>query len=167
MDNNILEILFFLLIFILSGLSSYFEKKKKGKLKHQGKTKPDSTGKENAKDILEQILGYVPEKPEPRKIELPPKEKGTWNPEEEFNTKSDSKIEESTPTEFINAEVEEPELEMKIAHDFKNEYSGFQSKEKFESQYRNRILEKIKEPESLRELILFSEILGKPKALRR
>ncbi len=165
--DNIGEILFFILIFILSGLSSYFENKKKRNAKKTHKAKDKPARREKAKDILEEILGYKTETP--KQTYTPPVDENkeqTWNPENDFKEKESNKVQVTETTEFVNPEIFEKELEHKAEKDFSSSaYMQF-ADEKTEH-YREKLISKMKNPETLREIILFSEIFGKPKALRR
>ncbi len=168
--DNIYEILFFLLIFILSGLSSYFENKKKKKAGGAKKKAPAKQQKNTAADILEQILGYKaesPHKPVPP-VATENAEIETWIPEEEYEKEPEKFAElpetirpardKSTTPDY---EYEKPKI--KVAR----EENKSDSERRLTYDYRKNILEKLKNPETVREMVLISEILGKPKALRR
>ena len=168
--DNLYEILFFLLIFILSGLSSYFENKKKRKAGNVKKKVPAKLQKDSARDILEQILGYKtesPPKPAPP-VNVDNSEFKSWNPEEEFEREPERYTEtlkalqpEKTNDTVQKSESGKPKFES-VHKESKSDISI-----ELQSDYRKNILEKLKNPETLREMVLISEILGKPKALRR
>ncbi len=159
--DNLYEILFFIFIFILSGLSSYFEKKKKsGQAKKKAPAQPQ---KAPSQDILEQILGYKQTEPEPTAgTEITETE--TWNPEEEFDTSYEETVEPYRPGKETETVRQTPPVEAQLVSGSNEE--KYKTITGLQTGYRKNIVEKLRNPETLREMVLVSEILGKPKALR-
>ena len=160
-----------ILIIIISLLNSIFGKKKKPEQKKtEGEIRPESQKKkQDSVDILEQLFGIPSEKKEPEYYGEKDKEIETWNPEAEFN-KTDVK-----PPPVVETLTKEPSrFERLQSVEFtplkENRHTDLLYTEKAKIIKRNirreEIINRLKNPKTIRDYILVSEILGKPKALK-
>lgn len=189
--DNVFEILIYLII-IISFLSSIFKKKKQQpqnrppvrqpqrddyyQAEHPEASVPQSQQKEEY-DILRELEDFFKVGDESTEIKIPkpqePQPENVPTVEEHVSTES---WQEDTISENVRNEWERKQEEVK------KKISGIDSElEKkaaiFETslERRDRVLSniaisvrsKFSKPETLKEYIIFSEILGKPKALRR
>lgn len=158
-----------ILIIIISLLNSIFGKKKKTEQKKtEDEVRPASQKKkQDAVDILEQMFGIPSEKTEPEYYGETNNDQQTWNPEAEF-----SKSEEEPVVEILQKEPSK--FERLQATEFtplvKNRRLELLYNENAKSIKRNRrreeIINRLRNPKTIRDYILVSEILGKPKALK-
>lgn len=194
--DNLFEYLI-ILFFIFSILQSFLGKKKKQQQQRQQHSQTTSSTtstskekrQESTSDILEQLFGLkIPEESKSpsrsssdRNAEvLDPVgyHETTWNPEEDYEdsigietVRYSKKRSEAKQTEFIDPVKS---LEKKIS-DAKKSMAKLPdsieveelSESEYSSSFVKNIRKKIANPESIREYILVSEILNKPKAHRR
>ncbi len=194
--DNLFEYLI-ILFFIFSILQSFLGKKKKQQQQRQQQSQTTSSTtstskekkQESTSDILEQLFGLkIPEESKStsrsssdRNAEvLDPVgyHETTWNPEEDYEdsigietVRYSKKRSEAKQTEFIDPVKS---LEKKIS-DAKKSMAKLPdsieveelSESEYSSSFVKNIRKKIANPESIREYILVSEILNKPKAHRR
>jgi len=186
--DNVFEILIYVII-IISFLSSIFKKKKQQQQKPPARqtqpeeyyqtevSVPQSKTKEEY-DILKELEDFF-------KVgsEIPGREKtvATQSKEPEQMTQSDEHaLDESqhTPTvsehTFDDWEHKKTEVKKRVARvntGIEEQAAKFEEslvkKKSVASDISNMIRIRLKQPSSLKEYIIFSEILGKPKALRR
>lgn len=187
--DNIFEILIYLFI-IISFLSSFFKKKKTPETKTKSETDipveqqyQSKTPQQEEYDLLKEIEKMFkpesssPEKPEERSIE---KGGERFQPASEHFKTSDwhqpvpsehrtSILQKAESWEEKSRKAEEKrkavnEKIVKQARMFEKHLTG---KKETNAVMKNNIRKKLKEPGSLKEYIIFSEILGKPKALSK
>jgi len=192
MDNNI-EILFFILFVAFSILSSILDKKKKQKRKEHsqnipkpGQVKAKKTETKNEKtpeELLREMFGLPTMEDQTKPQQNDPyserskeyyEENSTWNPEKEFkgydeqvskpevnvNSREEAK---SKYSNFIGKDFKTPSAEDEI-HKLTEELFNVQKKAKKYS--RSKVINQIKDPNSLKDYIVVSEILQKPISLR-
>ena len=159
MDSLFDVLIIFVIIFSI--INSIFGKKKQQKkTSEQDVTEPQKK-KPDASDILEQIFG-LPKPPEP--VTTTPQQStdyGTWNPEDEFKD-SGNKHPGMGDVDYDNLKSLE---KMPIIRDKKKEIVVELKKIDETNKKRKEIIAKLSNPKSLKDYILFSEILGKPRAL--
>lgn len=194
--DNLFEYLI-ILFFIFSILQSFLGKKKKQQQQRQQQSQTTSSTtstskekkQESTSDILEQLFGLkileesksTSRSSSDRNAEvLDPVgyHETTWNPEEDYEdsigietVRYSKKRSEAKQTEFIDPVKS---LEKKIS-DAKKSMAKLPdsieveelSESEYSSSFVKNIRKKIANPESIREYILVSEILNKPKAHRR
>ena len=188
MDNP-LEILIYLFI-IISILSSLFKKKEKpqGRSERQtpkpplGKTQTKTSSEENY-DMLGEIESLFktetapPQKEEAKTVEAENKfepasehfETAEWHEEtatEHKPTISEHSFESWEEKAKKAEENQRQAINEKIVKQAEIFEKNLQKKSFERADIRKRILQNLKQPASLREYILFSEILGKPKAIQ-
>ncbi|UCH64702.1 MAG: hypothetical protein JSW63_08730 [Ignavibacterium sp.] len=194
--DNIFEILIYLFI-IISFLSSFLKKKKKAAIKQeqvQDQT-PDQqpiAGELNAEqaasvqtqeeeyDILKDFedffkVGKTEEKPQilphPEPIEevKPSTKERSGVPEDSFHTKTASEHTFIDPWDVKKTEIDK--RKKSLSPDVERQATAFEKYLKKPETSATRISRKIKEsimdPASLKEYVIISEIMGKPKALKR
>jgi len=183
--DNLFEYLFILFI-IISFLSSYFDKKKKAQRKKNasGRTQvniPAAKQQQPQRDILEELFG-VKQNPVPPQMpqlkenaevinktltDLGAQENKTWNPEDEFKDVTLSPSE--NVMENIKKKMEQEDAPMTYSSLEKSAAKEMKMYRKIEvpNLYESDIKARLKEPKTLKEFIIVSELLGKPKALRR
>jgi hypothetical protein len=191
MDSNI-EILFFILFVAFSILSSILDKKKKQKRKEQTKnipksgqvrTKPEAKSDKTPEELLREMFGLPTMEDQTKPQQNDPyserskeyyEENSTWNPEKEFkgydeqvskpevnvNSREEAK---SKYSNFIGKDFKTPSAEDEI-HKLTEELFNVQKKAKKYS--RSKVINQIKDPNSLKDYIVVSEILQKPISLR-
>lgn len=148
--GNILYILIFVIISLLSAMKD--KKKKKEKKQKQQAPKPATTPKP------------VASKPEPVK---PKKEKSPLELlEEMFNDMEKEPEPVYTPPVFEEKPKPEPVVVQKQSPEIDLPKKKSYIRKSENSIYKNRIREKLKNPDTIKDLIVTSEILGKPKALQ-
>jgi hypothetical protein len=174
--EDFLQFAVFLLFIIISIASSI---KKKNKNQTFTKTKIDaskrnyransvSTQQKSGSKILEDILGFKFELPEPQKPEVP-----TYSPkqiklpkysEHDFETEYE-KINEDGVSDYYEKEIAEKTelISEKVKHQVFKSKSNFENNEKL----RHKIHTLISDKSNLNNYIIIQEILNKPKALRR
>ncbi len=185
--DNVFEILIYLII-IISFLSSIFKKKQKPQQRSQQRSQRENyeqkdvaTSKTEQKeeyDVLKEIEDFF-------KVGTENYEQGQQVPVEQESTESDYRIEGKQKTEAIPSTsatesyrnvIEKQREELKIKRAMVD--SAVEEKAKqFEkllskpvqpiATMASTIKSKLSNPRDIREYIIFSEILGKPKALRR
>ena len=185
--DNFFEILIYVLI-IISFLSSFFKKKKQQQQKpasrqqqteeqnYQTEVETHHTQQKEDYDILRELEDFfkVGDEPTERRIPVPQQESESA-PSMEEHIKTDSwhtptKSEHSVDQwERKRGEVQkilagvDSAIEKKAALFEESLYT----KEPIYNKFALAVKSKIMSPSSLKEYIIFSEILGKPKALRR
>lgn len=194
MEGNLFEYLL-IIFFIVAALQNFLGKKKKQQQQREKQAEQQVhtqrerrvEKQEPTKDILEQLFGLkIPDKDGPQKSRTPSDiteesygyNDSSWNPEEEFKDvmasrppRTVKKEKFQTESEFINPTKA---LEKKIADarkSLRNLPDDIEVEDLSETTYASNFVmslkRKITNPETIREFILFSEILNKPKALRR
>ena len=185
--DNLFEYLFILFI-IISFFSSYFDKKKKAQQKKKAREKgqvnniPAAKQRQPQRDILEELFG-IKQNPPPHPIPQPEKktevadqsldismgmeDNKTWNPEDEFKDvipmKAEGMIEKAgTDLEFEDSIKLNAALEKSASEEMQPYYIV-----EAPNAYESDLKERLRNPRTVREFIIVSELLGKPKALRR
>jgi hypothetical protein len=184
--DNVFEILIYLII-IISFLSSIFKKKKQQQQKppvrqpqqeehYQTEASVPQTQSKEEYDILKELEVFFKVGDAPTEKKLPAPEQQTKSfPSVDEHTKSEDW---KTPTEsehyadlWERKKTEVKKLIASVDSSIEKKAAMFEeSLEKHESVYSSIALSvksKMKNPSTLKEYIIFSEILGKPKALRR
>lgn len=188
--DNLFEILIYLII-IISFLSSIFKKKKQQPQKkppvqepqredyYQAEQPeasiPQSQQKEEY-DILKELEDFfkVGDEPTERRVPVPQNQPETVTTDEEHTRREI--WQEKTKSEHVADDWERKKSEVKkiissVDSSIEKKAAIFEeSLERKESVYSSIALSvksKMKNPSTLKEYIIFSEILGKPKALRR
>lgn len=185
--DNIFEIIVFFFV-IYSILGSIFGKKKPKKTnipsepmrpqtiyKRQDDNKVVLNKSPNNQDILEELFGIKLPKTDDHEIQnvektSPDIEHSTWDPQKEF----EQKVQTREKYEYRNIEKVIPDID----YDYQNslEISRKQIKTAIKSHYDHKVIsfekarkikEKLTDKESIKELFIISEIIGKPKALRK
>lgn len=184
MDNP-LEILIYLII-IISFLSSLFKKKGKPQGKSERQTaKPPQTkpSTEENYDILSEIENLFktetasPQKVETKSLEAESKvepasehlETTEWHKQTETEHKptvSEHSFESWEEKAKKTEENQKQALDEKIVKQAEIFEKNLRKKRFAQADIRKKIHQNLKQPTSLREYILFSEILGKPKAFQ-
>ena len=187
--DNIFEILIYLFI-IISFISSFFKKKKKPEPRTTNKTdkisfEPETQAKspqQEEYDLLKEIEKMFktetsyPEKQQERSIDkvegLEPASEhlktADWHQptaSEHKPTASEQKF-ESWEEKNRKAEEKRKGINKKIVQQAQMFEKRLTGKQRTESEIRKNIMKKFKDPKSLKEYIIFSEILGKPKSLQ-
>jgi|GEM_PF-3550293 len=194
MEGNLFEYLL-IIFFIVAALQNFLGKKKKQQRQREKQAEQEVhttrerrvEKQESTKDILEQLFGLkIPDEDGSQKSRTPSDiteesygyNDSSWNPEEEFKDvivsappRTVKKEKFHTESEFINPTKA---LEKKIADarkSLQNLPDDIEVEDLSETTYASNFVislkRKITNPETIREFILFSEILNKPKALRR
>ncbi|MGD8780108.1 MAG: hypothetical protein PVH88_14230 [Ignavibacteria bacterium] len=180
--DNIFELLVILFL-IFSAFSSILSKKKKQRKEMEKKTSSPVPSSKKSKDIFEELFGLkFPEENEEtiETVSYKTEEENTWDPESEFLggtkpsqpktrqiEKKSSKIESQYKPSWqqvnydklTRSEIKELDKETTLKEFSKTKVSV--NKKALE------IKTKLNSPTTIREYILISEILNKPKALRR
>lgn len=197
MDSNFFEYLIIIFFIVSALQSFLGKKKKRQQKNNQQQRDTDSPQaqtekkKESAQDIFEQMFGLkIPDQNEkqtkiPSDTEtdvLDPKgyHDSSWNPEEEFEDSVGVETVRYENQDYQNRhsktkyaepvrKTEQPSTAKKIMGKIpsKMEVEKVGGTDKETVQFIERIRNNITNPDSIREYILVSEILNKPKALRR
>lgn len=156
-------------VIIISILNSIFGKKKKQEqVKTEGEFKPASEKqKHDAVDLLEQMFGIPSQKKEPEYYGESDDNTQTWNPEDEFGETSPkpAPVIETTKKEISKYEkYQSTDFKPLDYHKKINmiDYDKTQLSE--QSKKQKELIKKLKNPKSLRDYVLVSEIISKPKA---
>lgn len=172
--DDVIQVIIFLFV-IWSFLSSAFKKKpepqKTQKRSSQNKSGQKQTMNYSTKDILEDLFG-VPlpknenENPSQRgRMHYPQDFEHEWNPEKENNSLDKLKsVEEREIKDIDFDKLSSLEVEGKIRRVKPNEPLVIESK--LINERAKEIKRKIKDSATIRDAVLISEILNKPKALR-
>lgn len=181
--DNVFEILIYLII-IISFLSSIFKKKQQQQKKppvqkphtEQVKVSAPQSEREEDYDILRELEDFFKVGDESVTQKVPvPQQPSESVPTLEEHTKSET-WQTPTSSEHVIDDWERKKSEVKkiiagVDSSIEKKAAMFEeSLEKHESAYSSIALSvksKMKKPSTLKEYIIFSEILGKPKALRR
>ncbi len=187
--DNFFQIIFILFI-IISIVSSFLEKKRKqAGSKPKGKPEPQNNLqrklsrpkreiKEKQREFLAEVLGLEYDDSVKNKVvSVEEKEPNdvqdfrTWNPEEEFEEAEQHLEKEEERSEQISKIDLDKDVRLaKEIPEFKDKpgfaYSS-STKSKGANLLAQSIRKKLRRKKTIREYILVSEILGKPKALRR
>lgn len=195
MEGNLFEYLL-IIFFIVAALQNFLGKKKKKQQQQREKQAEQQVHtprerrvekQESTKDILEQLFGLkIPDEDGPQKSRTPSDiteesygyNDSSWNPEDEFQdvvvstpSRTSKREKVHTESEFINPMKS---LEKKISDarkSLQNLPDDIEVEDLSETTYASNFVislkRKITNPETIREFILFSEILNKPKAHRR
>jgi len=184
--DNLFEILIYVII-IISFLSSIFKKKKQQQQKppaqhpqsadyYETEVSVPQTQSKKEYDILKELEVFFKVGTEPTKQEIPiPKEQPKRMTHIEEHTRTDSWQTPTTSEHLADVwERKKEEVSKRVARvdsSVEKKAAMFEeSLERKESVYSSIALSvksKMKNPSTLKEYIIFSEILGKPKALRR
>lgn len=184
--DNIFEILIYLFI-IFTFLSSIFKKKKPKTQKPESQvprqreevdvsyspemeiepsiTKSSSTDEYDVLKELEQFFKVGEPKPLPQQIDVEQKKKTA---EESWRSKTESEHVYEDIWEKKRREIASKNKEMDSStFSQASKFEGLlKEKKTYSSEFQNNIKQRIKQPVSLKEYIVISEILGKPKALK-
>jgi len=185
--DNIFEILIYVII-IVSFLSSIYKKKKQQQQKppvrqpqtdktYQTEVAVPQTGKKEEYDILRELEDFfkVGEEPGRQQIPVPVPSQQQKAPDIEEHTSTDS-WHAKTESEHYDDEWERKKSEVKkiissVDSSIEKKAALFEAsldkKDATFSSIALAVKSKMKNPSTLKEYIIFSEILGKPKALRR
>lgn len=182
--DNVFEILIYVII-IISFLSSIFKKKKQQKQKppvqeveySQAEVSVPKTQPKEEYDVLKELEDFFKVGDEPTKqqipVPVPPKQTKIPNMEEHVRTDS---WHAKTESEHYVDEWERRKSEVKkiissVDSSIEKKAAMFEAsldkKDTTFSSIALAVKSKMKNPSTLKEYIIFSEILGKPKALRR
>jgi hypothetical protein len=184
MDNIIEIIVFFFVIYSILG--SIFGKKKTQQKKNQQQYKRPvpqqrrtttrrAPSQQSSQDILEELFGFKIPKPEENTgysttNQADNLEYSSWDPEKDFQ----KKVEQRQNYEYRSIEKEVPDVNYdKIAtletakRKVKISDPIVQKNKKEIFKKTIEIKQKLREPRTVRELFLISEILSKPRALRK
>jgi len=187
--DNLFEILIYVII-IISFLSSIFKKKKQQQQKppvrqpqqedyyqtEQAEVSAPASQSKEEYDILKELEVFFKVGTEPTKQEIPiPQEQPKRMTQIEEHTRTDSWQTPTTSEHLADVwERKKEEVSKRVARvdsSVEKKAAMFEeSLERKESVYSSVALSvksKMKNPSTLKEYIIFSEILGKPKALRR
>jgi hypothetical protein len=183
MDNLFELIIFFFVIYSI--ISSLFGKKKKPQTQQRKKpvqyrSKPEvdtktSTAKPSNKDILEELFGFKIPQPETEPQSTRNEkydenlEYSSWDPEKEF----DKKVKQRESVEYRNIEKDVPDinydkevsLEKKKLTRPKSVFQEYETIKKINKKAIG-LRNKLRNPETFRDMFIISEIINKPKALR-
>lgn len=185
--DNIFEILIYLII-IISFLSSIFKKKQKPQQRPQQGPQRDNyeqqdvavseTQSKEDYDVLKEIEDFF-------KVGSEQYEQGKRVPVEQESSETIYRIEETPKTETLHttsaagtfrSEIDKQREELKLKRSMVDSVVEEKAKQFEEllakpvqpvTSPASTIKSKLSNPQSIREYVLFSEILGKPKALRR
>ncbi len=180
--DDIIQIIV-ILFFILSAFSGIFKKKKQQRQEMEKKTPSPKPSSKKTKDVFEELFGVKFPEEEESQVQTAsyekPISKETWDPESEFSEKT------YTPQQKSTIEKKKPKIEsqykptwQQVNYD-KLSRSDIKDLEKdsnliekvknkvFVNQKALEIKNKLDSQNTIREFILISEILNKPKALRR
>ncbi|MCZ6703753.1 MAG: hypothetical protein O6940_12030 [Ignavibacteria bacterium] len=194
--DNIFEILIYLFI-IISFVSSFFRKKKKELIKREQmmtqisdqarineevdvQASPSVQTQEQKHDILKEFEGFFNVGKREEESQIQPlretleetdesKKEFIRIPEDSFHTQTESEHTLIDPWDEKKVEIDKsiksisPEIEKK-ASDFK-EY--LEIPETSGAKISHKIRDRMKQPATLKEYVVISEIMGKPKALKR
>jgi len=160
-----------ILVFIISSIVSSMRKKKKQQAKKtfpvKVESKTNSQQQKSSADILEELLGFKVNLPEPQKQEAPPvyaessqADVDTWDPEKEFSDKNADGYNDYQ--EKINAKKVEFDLD-------RNKYKAFKEDITLPIMIKKPVHKKnlFTKQTNLKDYIIIQEILNKPKAFRR
>jgi hypothetical protein len=184
--DNVFEILIYLII-IISFLSSIFKKKKQQQQRPPARqpqtdeqyqtevTVPQTQSKEEY-DILKELEDFfkVGDEPTGRTVPLPQHQPETVATDEEHTRREI--WQEKTKSEHVADDWERKKAEVtkrlsSIDSDIEKRAALFEDslerKEQVYSDIARSVRTKFKNPATLKEYVIFSEILGKPKAFRR
>ncbi len=156
-----------ILVIIISILNSIFGKKKKQQqAKTEGDVKPTSEKqKHDAVDILEQMFGISSEKKEPKYYGEKDDNQQSWDPEAEFSDADPKSVTETPAKVPSNYEkLQSAEFTPLDSHKKIDLLHQEEAKIAKLSKRQQELIKKLKDPKSLRDYVLVSEILGKPKA---
>ncbi len=174
--DNLFEYLIFL-FFIISLLNSIFKKKKKNAVAEESQTEgniPQAPSKKRSRSILEEILSMGLPAEMQEKNRAPRREieadgdirdsQDTWFPEKEFGD-----VFPPSQKEISSPKPKFQELIKRNPRRIKKTGISDKSIETISRDYYNvdELKKRIRNPATFREYILVSEILNKPKALRR
>ena len=166
--DNVFELVIFILFIGLSLLGSLNKDKKK---KQQEKNAKIPT-KRNNDVVFEDIFIQREEYKKPSSYDessVDTYDSESWNPEQEYKSpveqKPRKKKDYSSQIEQYSQKI--VELDIKKDEISRVNYDIHESSEKTTISGNNTVQQIIKNPASLKDYILMSEILGKPKALRR
>ena len=182
--DNIFEILIYVII-IISFLSSIFKKKKQQQQKppvrqpqtdktYQTEVAVPQTGKKEEYDILRELEDFF--KVGEEQIPIPAPQQQSKIPEMEEHTQKDSwhsptASEHSYTNEWERKKAEVKQKTSQVDSGIEKQAAKFEESltkaKTFTSETASLIKTKIKNPSTLKEYIIFSEILGRPKAMRR
>jgi hypothetical protein len=191
MDNSVFEILLAIYL-IFTFVGGILKKKKKNEARNAAANRDeirvdDASASNNqndaARDFFSQMLGVgtVPRQEEAYHdyeedeaseddnfIELQNNDESpTWNPESEFN---DTEFDQNSipPVDNLASQYVPEEKKSEFQKPVVNDYHVSESESSyFIKEYsESTLIEKLRNPSSLRDAILLSEILAKPKALR-
>ncbi len=182
--GDIIEIII-ILFFILSAFGGIFKKKKQQRQEMEQKPPSPKPSSEKTKDVFEELFGVKFPEEEETQVETTRYEtqtEETWDPETEFFGEA-QKVEKPEPPRI---ERKKPKIEPQYKPSWKQiNYDKLNRQEVKELQKEeidikelvksklkinkraNEIRNKLKNQNSIREFIVISEILNKPKALRR
>ena len=183
--DNLIEIIitFFVIYSIISMIAGMKKQKGESNLPEKDNSdisSPDTYRYRQQKNdriiTIEDLFGLkIPEteyqKPETKTSENISLENLSWNPEKEF----EEKIKQKESLEYRNIEKNIPDIDYDKTPSYeiaavrrvdKQDVKVYEEKKVFENQLLN-IKTKLKNPETVRELFIISEILNKPKSLRR
>lgn len=160
-----------ILVFIISSIVSSMRKKKKQQTKKplpvKVEKKTNTTQQKSSADILEELLGFKVNLPEPQKQEAPPvysensyNDVDTWDPTKEFEDKNDNGY--SDYQEKITAKKAEFDLD-------RNKYKAFKEEILLPKTIKKptKKLNLFTNQSNLKDYIIIQEILNKPKSYRR
>lgn len=185
MDNIIEIIVFFFVIYSILG-SVFGKKKTQQKKSPQQYKRPlpqnrpsnkraDTQRQQSSQDILEELFGIKIPKPEEDPYYSPTKqhenlEYQSWDPETDFK----KKVEQKEKYEYRNIEKAVPDVnydKIKTLETSERKIKAtqpviLQSKKEI-SKRTIELRQKLRDTKSLQDLFLISEILGKPRAMRK
>jgi len=185
MDNIIEIIVFFFVIYSILG--SVFGKKKPQQKKNQqpykqpvpqkrsGSLRTQTSRQQSSQDILEELFGFKIPKPEEntyytQKQQSEDLEYQSWDPEKDFK----KKVEQKEKIEYRNIEKQIPDINydkiaaLETAQKKLKPAEPLTLPQKKEVSLRTlELKKKLRDPKTLRDLFLISEILGKPRAMRK
>lgn len=187
MDNIIEIIVFFFVIYSILG-SLFGKKKKQQKTSPSERSAPDiprqtrrvpQTGipqRPSSQDILEELFGLKIPKPEEADPYSRPEnqenlEYQSWDPEKDFK----KKVEEKEKYEYRNIEKEYADVNYDkistLEKTKKRQKPVIKKQEPLTPVTLNKrtveIRQKLRDPQSIRDLFIISEIINKPRALRK
>ncbi len=183
--DNIIELIIFL--FIVYSIFSSFFGKKKPQQKPQSeipRNRPTegvpkrTSSRQDSIETLEELFGFKLPKtddefPQYKQTSTKQTETTSWDPEQEFRTKvsqRETKVNQQVEKPLPNINYDKLDLlEARSKRKFvKPSIKTSEQKKEFLPNARAKdIRKKLENPATIREMILISEILNKPKALRR
>lgn len=185
--DNVFEILIYLII-IISFLSSIFKKKQQPQKKppvqrpqkddyYQDEVVIPQTEKKEEYDILKELEDFfkVGEEPGKPQIPIPVPTEQQKVPDVGEHTRSDNWQTSTESEHYVDAWERKKSAVKKIISSVDSSIEkkaamfeeSLEKKETSYSSFALAVKSKMKNPSTLKEYIIFSEILGKPKALRR